>query len=68
MCSFTSARVQVLAKMQQYLDLVRTALAEGAYKPNRTGVDTLSTFGTHYDVDLQEGFPLLTTKDLSGYR
>ncbi|PSQ21826.1 thymidylate synthase [Halobacteriales archaeon QS_9_67_15] len=54
--------------MQQYLDLVRTALAEGAYKPNRTGVDTLSTFGAHYDVDLQEGFPLLTTKDLSGYR
>jgi len=68
MCSFTSARVQVLAKMRQYLDLVRTALAEGTYKPNRTGVDTLSTFGAHYDIDLQKGFPLLTTKDLSGYR
>ncbi|WP_436908122.1 thymidylate synthase [Halosimplex marinum] len=54
--------------MQQYLDLVREAIAEGAYKPNRTGVDTLSTFGAHYEVDLQEGFPLLTTKDLSGYR
>ncbi|ELZ29227.1 thymidylate synthase [Halosimplex carlsbadense 2-9-1] len=54
--------------MQQYLDLVREAIAEGTYKPNRTGVDTLSTFGAHYEVDLQEGFPLLTTKDLSGYR
>ena len=54
--------------MQQYLDLVRTAIAEGTYKPNRTGVDTLSTFGAHYEVDLQDGFPLLTTKDLSGYR
>jgi thymidylate synthase len=54
--------------MQQYLDLVRGAIAEGTYKPNRTGVDTLSTFGAHYEVDLQEGFPLLTTKDLSGYR
>ncbi|MFC7140799.1 thymidylate synthase [Halosimplex aquaticum] len=54
--------------MQQYLDLVRTAIADGTYKPNRTGVDTLSTFGAHYEVDLQEGFPLLTTKDLSGYR
>jgi len=54
--------------MQQYLDLVREAIADGTYKPNRTGVDTLSTFGAHYEVDLQEGFPLLTTKDLSGYR
>jgi thymidylate synthase len=54
--------------MQQYLDLVREAIAEGTYKPNRTGVDTLSTFGAHYEVDLSAGYPLLTTKRLDGFR
>ncbi|WP_129116548.1 thymidylate synthase [Halegenticoccus tardaugens] len=54
--------------MKQYLDLVEGVLREGAYKPNRTGVDTISAFSRHYEVDLSEGFPLLTTKDLSGYR
>ncbi|MWG35963.1 thymidylate synthase [Halomarina oriensis] len=54
--------------MHAYLDLVRRVLATGGYKPNRTGVDTVSAFGQHYRVDLQEGFPLLTTKDLSGFR
>lgn len=54
--------------MQQYLDLVDGVLGEGTHKPNRTGVDTISGFSRHHTVDLQEGFPLLTTKDLSGYR
>ncbi|SEH11020.1 thymidylate synthase [Natronorubrum sediminis] len=54
--------------MQQYLDLVDAALSEGAYKPNRTGVDTISSFSEHYEVDLQEGYPLLTTKRMDGYR
>ena len=54
--------------MQQYLDLVREAIAEGTYKPNRTGVDTLATFGAHYEVDLSAGYPLLTTKKLDGFR
>ena len=54
--------------MQQYLDLVDSTLREGTYKPNRTGVDTVATFSQHYEVDLAEGFPLLTTKDLSGFR
>jgi thymidylate synthase len=54
--------------MRQYLDLVTDVLSEGQYKPNRTGVDTISAFSRHYEVDLQEGFPLLTTKDLSGFR
>ncbi|WP_136603371.1 thymidylate synthase [Salinigranum halophilum] len=54
--------------MQQYLDLVDDVLASGTYKPNRTGVDTIAGFSTHYTVDLSEGFPLLTTKDLSGFR
>lgn len=51
--------------MRQYLDLVREVLAEGTRKENRTGVDTLSTFGHYYEIDLREGFPLLTTKEVS---
>jgi thymidylate synthase len=54
--------------MQQYLSLVADVLREGTHKPNRTGVDTVASFSHHYDVDLSEGFPLLTTKDLSGFR
>ncbi|SFR57942.1 thymidylate synthase [Halogeometricum limi] len=54
--------------MRQYLDLVTDVLSDGQHKPNRTGVDTISAFSRHYEVDLQEGFPLLTTKDLSGFR
>ena len=54
--------------MEQYLDLVERVLREGTYKPNRTGVDTVAAFSAHYTIDLQAGFPLLTTKDLSGFR
>ena len=54
--------------MRQYHDLVADALASGAYKPNRTGVDTIATFSAHYTVDLAAGFPLLTTKRMDGYR
>ena len=54
--------------MQQYLDLVADTLAGGGHKPNRTGVDTIASFSQQYRIDLQEGFPLLTTKDLSGFR
>ena len=48
--------------MKQYLELARHVLAHGERKPSRTGVDTISVFGAHYEVDLAEGFPLLTTK------
>jgi len=51
--------------MKQYLDTVREALANGQRKPNRTGVDTLSTFNINYEIDLRAGFPLLTTKEIS---
>ena len=51
--------------MKQYLDTVRETLAVGTRKPNRTGVDTLSTFNINYEIDLREGFPLLTTKEIS---
>jgi thymidylate synthase len=54
--------------MQQYLDLVADVLRSGTYEQNRTGVDTLAGFSHHYTVDLQAGFPLLTTKDLSEAR
>jgi thymidylate synthase len=54
--------------MDQYLALVRDVLSGGSYKPNRTGVDTLSSFGAHYEVDLREGYPLLTTKRMDGGR
>lgn len=51
--------------VKQYLDLVRNVLEKGTRKPNRTGVDTLSTFNENYEIDLREGFPLLTTKEIS---
>ncbi len=51
--------------MKQYHDVVREALEHGTRKENRTGVDTLSTFNINYEVDLREGFPLLTTKEIS---
>jgi len=54
--------------MEQYLELVETVLAEGSHEPNRTGVDTVATFGYNYRVDLQEGYPLLTTKAMDGFR
>ena len=54
--------------MDQYQKLVADVLREGNYKPNRTGVDTISSFSQHYEVDLQEGYPLLTTKKMDGYR
>ncbi|MFB6241871.1 MAG: thymidylate synthase [Candidatus Nanosalina sp.] len=54
--------------MEQYHQLVRSILENGNYKPNRTDADTISTFSQSYTIDLEKGFPLLTTKDLSGFR
>jgi len=51
--------------MKQYLDAVRETLENGTRKPNRTGVDTISTFNINYEIDLTRGFPLLTTKEIS---
>lgn len=51
--------------MKQYLDAVRETLEKGTRKPNRTGVDTISTFNINYEINLAEGFPLLTTKAIS---
>ena len=51
--------------MEQYLDVARHVLQHGKRKENRTGVDTLSTFNYNYEIDLRNGFPLLTTKEIS---
>lgn len=51
--------------MKDYLDLVRFVLEEGAWQNNRTGVRTLSVPGVSMRLDLQHGFPAVTTKRLA---
>jgi thymidylate synthase len=54
--------------MDEYHQTILDALTTGTHEKNRTAEDTIATFGNHYSIDLSEGYPLLTTKEMDTFR